>query len=745
MTIIMNRRHFFTYLLLLGFTTAIAQTHNDSLYAAIVNNDDSKAMVFIERIEKDISQMKEEDKSDFLYLKGIFLEKKSKVDDALNCFRESAEIAEGLRRYDQSFYDAILRFMLWSQGKPSYYECVKLGFYAINTPMQNQREYSNMHRIYSSLVTAMLHHGLIADVPNVAEKGDLIIKEQVSAADDEYHAMPFSEAIAWLMMGNAEKAESIYEKLSQEKPTSLDMQSSLASLHHEIVSAKEEGWDKRKAKRFHQIDNIGEKLLLVDPSTTEGSILWKDYFSMLRSSLEFFHFDTSDIHDESLWSKSIANMIIHFYIGCDKLPDRESVEYDNIICRKNFLNYHYGFHRKRPMKWGEIQDALSEDEAAIEISCVPEDILIIKKNEPYPVCIRLDSLLFERIAMLNNNDAIDIDAAYAQNGPLAKMWEMIEPALGKDIRTVYISGSNIFSEINYDAIPLDDGNTLSDRYDIHTLLCTSDIVELKQDKTKRYKNACLIGGVDYMESNSRLKKSDRFSDAEWNFTSIIPQNMRSGFHYLPHTLTEVNKVHHLMDSTGIENNIRKGKEATEEFFKGLSSQSPDIIHLATHGFMLAPLFNDTTGQRLKDRLGTQYQTVLSQSGLLLSGANKKWEKNIRQNHNDGILTSKEIAELDLSRTNIAVLMACKSGLGDTTNLTGVPFGVAYAFRMAGVKQILCCLWEVEDEVASTMITSFYHHLFTTDDAKEALQLARKELIKQGYTSPFYWAPFILIE
>lgn len=742
----MTPRTLFLALFLILSRFVVAQTSLDSLYAAIVENDGNKVVSLIGKIESGYHLLQEDEKCDFLYLKGIYLERSKRADDALGCFRKSVEIAKGLRSYGQSFYDGILRIMMWNMGKKSYYESVKYGFIATNTPKQSQREYSNMHRIYSTLVSAMLYSGQIADVPDIAEKGLPIIKEQVSAADEEYYAMPFGEAMAWLMMGNAEKAEMIYDSLCKEASASPAMQSSLTALRQEIAKAKETGWDERKARRFEQIDNLGHDLLVVNPSTTEGSVLWRDYFSMIRKSLEFFHFDTSNPADEALWTKTIADMIVRFFVQCDDLPGRESIEYNNILCCKDFLYYHYGFHRKEPKTWDDIQDALGDDEVAIEVACVPEDILIIKKNEPQPICIRMDSLLFEEMTLLDNTDAISIDKFYSPGGALSKLWTTIAPALGPEIHTVYISGSNFFSEINYGAIPLDEATTVSDKYDVHIMLSTSDVIEYKQTVNNSYKSACLIGGVDYKESKHRSGDThDGFKDAEWNFTRILPQNMRSGFRYLPNTLKEVNEISHYLDSIGIANTLRTGKEATEEYVKSLSSHSPDIVHLATHGFMLAPLFNDKTGQSLRDDLGTQYQTVLSQSGLLLSGANKKWEKDIRQKTNDGILSSQEIAELNLSHCSLAVLMACKSGLGNTTNLTGVPFGVAYAFRMAGVKQILCCLWDVDDEVTFTMVSDFYHNLYTTNNAKKALELSRQKLKEQGYTSAFYWAPFVIID
>ncbi len=742
----MKQKLFITFLTLFLSRFAYAQTCLDSLYAAIAGNDDGKAAVIIQKMEQNYQQMKEEEKCDFLYLKGTFIESKGNVDDALECFQESVEIADGLRRYDQSYYDAILRIMMWNKEKESYYECAKYGLEAVKTPTENQKQYPSIHLIYSTLTGAMLYAGLFADVPEMVVKG-LPFREQLKKDDDEYYALPYSEVVAWLMMGNVEKAEEVYDKLYQDAKTgSSNLQSALPELHQQIVEAKKEGWDERKARMKNHLDKMAESLLLVDPLTTEGRLLWEDYFSSLRHQLEFFYYDTSSPKDEELWNSHIANMIVRFFVICDGVPGMESVAYDNILCRKNFLNYHFGNRRKKPATWTDVRDALEDNEVAIEVLCVPDEILLIRKNAQQPICTPIDSLLFEDIARLNVNEPLAIDSLYSKDGPLTKLWNLIEQSLKPNERTLYISGSNIFQTINYGAILLHEGGIVSDRYEVHNMLSTSDVMEVKQNKKRRIQSAFLMGGVDYDDSSKPKKgQSVTSKDEVWNFSPFLPQRMRSGFHDLPKTLKEVENVGNMMDSIGIAKTVKTGKDATEEFFKGISNNSPDIIHLATHGFMLAPLFNDTTGQRLKDQLGTQYQTVLSQSGLLLAGGNKKWSRNVQQEGNDGILSSKEIASLNLANTRLAVLMACRSGLGETTNLTGVPFGVAYAFKMAGVNQILCCLWEVDDDVTAEMNRCFYKNLFKTNDARKALELARKDLMGQGLESPFYWAPFILVE
>lgn len=74
------------------------------------------------------------------------------------------------------------------------------------------------------------------------------------------------------------------------------------------------------------------------------------------------------------------------------------------------------------------------------------------------------------------------------------------------------------------------------------------------------------------------------------------------------------------------------------------------------------------------------------SGLILANANYAWEKGHAYNSNveDGILTSYEISQLNLSNTDLVVLSACETGLGEIKGNEGV-YGLQRAFKTAGVK------------------------------------------------------------
>ena len=145
-------------------------------------------------------------------------------------------------------------------------------------------------------------------------------------------------------------------------------------------------------------------------------------------------------------------------------------------------------------------------------------------------------------------------------------------------------------------------------------------------------------------------------------------------------------------------------------------------------------------------MGNKYQTILSQSGLLLAGANHVWQGESRiDGAEDGILTSKEIANLDLKDVKLVVVSTCDSGLGDVFNLTGASYGVQHAFKKAGASKVLISLWKIDDMATSLFMKSFYRNLVGGGDYHSAIKNAQNELKANGYDDPYYWAPFVLIE
>lgn len=195
------------------------------------------------------------------------------------------------------------------------------------------------------------------------------------------------------------------------------------------------------------------------------------------------------------------------------------------------------------------------------------------------------------------------------------------------------------------------------------------------------------------------------------------------------------------------------------------------VHLATHGFFADATFrsalgHDVAGERLERGAATPEagratvtgRNPLILSGVVLAGANAAPDSG-------GILTAEEVAELDLGNTEMVVLSACETGLGEVAGGEGV-FGLQRAFHLAGVRTTVASLWKVDDQATQQLMTRFYDNLWRQQLAPaEALRQAQLSLLQQSRTAsaeralvatgesaggpgpatahPWLWAPWVL--
>ena len=147
------------------------------------------------------------------------------------------------------------------------------------------------------------------------------------------------------------------------------------------------------------------------------------------------------------------------------------------------------------------------------------------------------------------------------------------------------------------------------------------------------------------------------------------------------------------------------------------------------------------------RLGDQRKTdegvdPMLRSGLMLSGGNRAWQgEKVPESIEDGVLTAREISHMDLRGTDLVVLSACETGLGEISS-EGV-FGLQRSFKQAGVKTLLMSLWQVNDQATRFMMTKFYSGLLGGKD-KSAAFLDAKRKCKEQFPEPRYWAAFIML-
>ena len=635
---------------------------------------------------------------------------------------------------DETYLDASLRLIDFCRSNDnSSQRMAELAKNALSAPKEVLDNYANTYALYECYVQALNDLWKTSGVESIVKDGLPYVEKSLDPTNQEYYHLRFMEIIALTLMNRWERAESRLaemDKINRELGNHI-IDEEVARLSETIRSHKSTmNWRKNADQHINRIYDIASSMLLLNPaSTEEGADNWKKFFNVLIDDLELNHYDISSPQDEKYWSRLLACAIVYFGSCCQEMPDREQVAYDLILLRKNFLDYHTGLLHKVPKRWQDIRESLSAGELAVEITMYPDELLILGKNFNKPMAIPISEELSERISGYTSADALLVNQYYSDDSPLSEIIELLSPHLD-GISTLYLSPTNQYAQFNYGAIPFR-GGRLEDFVNVVQMTTTADISHVKRSREihPSSDSSVLIGGVDY---DADVRLIPLIADVR---SSQLPEDLRSGFGYLPYSLTEVENISTIL---GKENCVLLlGQDATEESFSNLSGTRGSILHIATHGYSI-PKRNDTANDTVSN-IGS----VLTRTGLLLAGANKNLHESATLKY-DGILTSEEITKLDLSHIQLAVLSFCSSGLGDLTNTTGVVYGVANAMKTSGVPQILISLWDIPDEATSVAMTSFYQHLMTGVSIHEALPLTRKDLISNGYSDPYYWASFVIL-
>ena len=131
------------------------------------------------------------------------------------------------------------------------------------------------------------------------------------------------------------------------------------------------------------------------------------------------------------------------------------------------------------------------------------------------------------------------------------------------------------------------------------------------------------------------------------------------------------------------------------------------------------------------------ENPLLRSGLALDGANQ-----LQSGSEDGILTALEATDLDLHGTQLVVLSACETGVGEVRPGDGV-HGLRRALVIAGAESLLMTLWQVDDEATKTLMIAYYKALNQGAGRAQALRQVQLKLLRhERFKHPFYWGAFI---
>lgn len=289
--------------------------------------------------------------------------------------------------------------------------------------------------------------------------------------------------------------------------------------------------------------------------------------------------------------------------------------------------------------------------------------------------------------------------------------------------TIYFSPSGKLHQFNLAAFP-----KLSEKFKLHQLITHRSLFDDKTIKAN-LKRALVIGGIDY---NYYSKTSSG------NYEVVA--NKDEPWQPLPGTKEEAISIKQLLSKNGIGSALAIERSANEVQLKTLSTngQPPNILHIGTHGYFYPALKN---GEKGNNRFESSTDPLI-RSGLIFAGANGNWKKQKKHPDEDGILTAKEITNFFLNTTELVVLSACETGLGQVDESEGV-YGLQRAFKIAGAKYIIMSLWKVPDEATKELMLAFYKNWLTEKQSIPTAFREAQEAMKKRYDNPKYWAGFVL--
>ena len=205
---------------------------------------------------------------------------------------------------------------------------------------------------------------------------------------------------------------------------------------------------------------------------------------------------------------------------------------------------------------------------------------------------------------------------------------------------------------------------------------------------------------------------------------------------------------------GVAPDVYSRAGASEAAFKRL--RSPRALLLSTHGDFRD---NPDTGPAQTPLPGAPSPRTVATDGLpsnpllrcalLFAGVNRSVGSTAPPppGQEDGILTGLEIVGSDLRGTDLVVLSACKTGLGEIRAGEGVA-GLRQAFQIAGAPSVVSSLWSVDDRATANLVAGFFDTLATGQGPATSLRQAQLRQIAErriifGAAHPYFWAAFSL--
>jgi CHAT domain-containing protein/tetratricopeptide (TPR) repeat protein len=308
-----------------------------------------------------------------------------------------------------------------------------------------------------------------------------------------------------------------------------------------------------------------------------------------------------------------------------------------------------------------------------------------------------------------------------------------------DRQRLILSPDGELTRLPFEALPLDDGRDVVDEYRLSYVSSGRDVLRFGTESESSSEEPLVAADPDFDLAVAAPPEAAPAQDILIRHSRVehakhFPARRLEGTRAEGKHIAAMLGVDPLLDGAVVEGRLK-------------TARSPRVLHLATHAFFLPD-----TGHHPKKReiapvedlgrlAGPGMADPLLRSSLVLAGFNTWYQGGwLPEDAEDGVLTAKEVSGIDLLGTDLVVLSACDTGLGDAYAGEGV-FGLRRSFVAAGARTLVMSLWKVPDTWTRRLMTAFYERLLAGDGRADALREAQL-VIKRRNADPRVWGAFI---
>ena len=298
----------------------------------------------------------------------------------------------------------------------------------------------------------------------------------------------------------------------------------------------------------------------------------------------------------------------------------------------------------------------------------------------------------------------------------------LQKALG-DTRQLFICPDSHLARLPFELLKTGDKYWL-EKYQISYLGSAREILRLRQPRPKAPANPAVIVGAPKFTASPQ------------------PGSQRGGpFRPLKFSAKEIDVIARAL---GKDTQQLTGDRATEAAL--MKIKQPRVLHLSTHAYYLHDTNATGRNRALLNEAPANLRPVrlnpLLRCGLALTGANDPRPDGGAAG--DGLLSGWEASQLNLHGTELVILSACESAVGEIHSGEGT-LSLRRAFRVAGAEAVLASHWPVSDRATGELMRRFIVHWQGGKPRAEALRAAQRELrADEDLDSPYFWAAFTLM-